>query len=116
VLGLCEDRRYTSKTIPPDKVRAELARTRRRGYAINDQGTTAEHRSVAAPLLNPGGRPVGAVNVSVSVQRLSLAELERRLAPAVVECAQAISATIPPHVHGDDRQLFTLTERSFLNK
>ena len=116
VLALSEDRRYTSKTISPDKVRAELARTRRRGYAVNDQGTTVEHRSVAAPLLNPDGRPIGAINLSVSAQRISLAELQNRLAPQVVECAAAISATIPPHVHGDGQQPFSLSETSFLKR
>ena len=66
-----------------------------------------------ATLLNPDGPPIGAVNLSVSAQRVSLAELERRLAPKVVECAQAVSATIPPQVQGDGNQLFSPNERSF---
>lgn len=116
LLTISEDRRYTGKTIPPDKVRTELGRTRQRGYAVNDQGTTVEHRSVAAPLLNPDGRPVGAVNLSVSAQRVSLAQLERRLAPKLVECARAISASIPPQVHGDSSQLLSFNESSFLRR
>jgi IclR family pca regulon transcriptional regulator len=114
ILAISEDRRYTAKTIPPGKVRAELARTRKRGYALNDQGTTVEHRSVAAPLLNPGGRPIGAINLSVSAQRISLAELDRRLAPEVVECAAVISTTIPPQVLGAGHQLLSFDETNFL--
>jgi len=103
VIAAAEPRRWTAKTIPTDRLRAELERTRARGYAVNDQGTTVEHRSVAAPLRDAAGHPIASINISASARRTSLAQLERRLAPRLVRTAAAISAMLPPQVRGAGR-------------
>ncbi|QUQ64365.1 IclR family transcriptional regulator [Kutzneria sp. CA-103260] len=95
--------RLTGKSVRKDRLAAELAATRARGYSLNDQGTTIEHRSVGAPILDTTGHPVASVNLSVSVQRVSLPELEGRLAPEVVRTAAEISALLPPQVQGAGR-------------
>ncbi|MBS1692061.1 MAG: IclR family transcriptional regulator [Actinobacteria bacterium] len=92
--------RLTPGTMTPTQAFRDLAEIRRRGYAINDQGTTSEHRSVAAALVDPKVGAVAAINVSVSAQRVSVADLQRQLAPLVVATARRISAVMPPHVEG----------------
>jgi IclR family pca regulon transcriptional regulator len=103
IVGTTEVARLTGKSLRREDLAAELAATRARGYSLNDQGTTVEHRSVGAPILDNAGHPVGSVNLSVSVQRVSLRELERRLAPEVTRTAAEISAVLPPQVQGAGR-------------
>jgi IclR family pca regulon transcriptional regulator len=81
-----------------DELMREIELTAERGYSINDQGITMEHRSVGAALLTASGEPVGAINISASVHRVSLDDLVERLAPAVVATAREISALLPPHM------------------
>ncbi len=93
--------KFTDKTISSiDDILTEIKRTRLRGYAVNDQGTTIEHRSAAVAVCDLSGQPVGAVNVSVSAQRVGLGELTRRLVPHVVDTAARISALLPPQFEG----------------
>ncbi len=88
--------RFTERSLTdPEEIMAEIRRSRERGYAVNDQGTTIEHRSAAVALTNAHGEPVGAINVSVSVQRVSRKDLETRLVPRVRETAARISALLP---------------------
>lgn len=89
--------RYTENSlVDVEEIMAELARSRARGYAVNDQGTTVEHRSAAVALLNVIGQPVGAINISVSAQRVSRQDLEERLVPHLIRTAAQISALLAP--------------------
>lgn len=93
--------RFTDKTITSvDDLLTEIQRTRRRGYAVNDQGTTVEHRSAAVAICDLAGHPVGAVNVSVSAQRVTLSDLTRRLVPHVLSTAERIASLLPPQFEG----------------
>lgn len=93
--------RFTDKTITTiEDLLAEIKRTRQRGYAINDQGTTIEHRSAAVPICDLAGHPIGAVNVSVSAQRVTVGDLTRRLVPQIVATAERISSLLPPQFEG----------------
>lgn len=74
-----------------DSIMDEVDTARQKGYAINDRSITLEHRSVASALLDSSGHPVAAINISVSVHRVTMAELRKRLAPAVVATADKIS-------------------------
>lgn len=78
-----------------DLITASVSEASRRGWALNDQETTLEHRSLAAPLCTPSGRAVGAVNITVSAQRLSARELSRKHAATVVGIAREIAALLP---------------------
>jgi len=100
VIEAAKPHRWTAKTIPKAHLRAELERTCERGYAVNDQGTTVEHRSVAAPLRDASGQLIASINISTSARRTSLVHLERRLAPQLVHAAAAISSMLPPRVRG----------------
>ncbi|OPX13265.1 IclR family transcriptional regulator [Mycobacterium sp. AT1] len=103
VLKATKAHRLTPRALPKSALRLELKATRARGYALNDQGTTMEHRSAGAPILSSEGHPIGSINISVSVQRVTLAELERRLVPHLVGTAAAISALVPPGIEGAGR-------------
>lgn len=47
----------------PDELRADLARTRERGYAVSDGERQGGASSVAAPILDHGGDPVAVISV-----------------------------------------------------
>lgn len=90
----------TTKSLSRSEVEDELERSRRRGYALNDQGVTAENRSVGAPLIAPSGHAIGSINLSISAQRCTMERLKADFAPLVVQAARRISATLPPQVQG----------------
>ena len=94
------DVRLTSHTPTKDEVRRALPGIRQRGYELNDQAVTLENRAVAAPLLDAYGVAVGAINISISAQRISAKDLERKMAPLVVETAKQISGILPLTVQG----------------
>ncbi|WLW58085.1 IclR family transcriptional regulator [Streptomyces sp. YU58] len=74
----------------PEELRAELARIRERGYAIDDVENELDIRCVAAPVFDHGGSVVTAVSISGPASRVThdrLAEIGRR----VTETAQALT-------------------------
>ena len=70
---------------------AELERTRKRGYALTEAELEPGLGSVAAPVLGPDGTVLGAMNISVPLARVSVAELKRRMAPALVDTVREMS-------------------------
>lgn len=72
----------------------------RQGWSLNDQETTLEHRSLAAAIVTPSGAPVGAVNITVSAQRITAHNLSRKYAKSVVEAARSISDLLPEYFAG----------------
>lgn len=72
-------------------LRKAIAQARTLGYALNDQEAFIGDLSVAAPLLDRQGRPVGAVNVAVPTPRWQLPELLDKLVPQLVKTAAAIN-------------------------
>jgi IclR family pca regulon transcriptional regulator len=96
----CPEVRLTPNTPSKAEVWHRLPAIRARGYDINDCGATRENRAVSAPLLDAGHRAVGAINVSVSARRVSLSDMERRIAPLVVETARIINQTLPLSLKG----------------
>lgn len=89
--------RFTARTIVDiDALMKELAATKKRGYAINDREMT-ENSSIGAPLIDMAGTVVGAINITVTA-RLTLAQLEERLAPHLCATAREISSVLPPGI------------------
>lgn len=83
---------WTPRTITSaPQLTAELERIRSLGYAINDEETALGLRSVAAAVIDAAGRPAAAVNVAVSAAEVSVQQLERDVAPAVLAATAAIS-------------------------
>ena len=84
-------RRCTGNTLTdPERLRAELASIRSRGYAIDDEEIEAGLRCVAAPIRDHGGRVVAAISVAAPVQRMSKKQLQASV-PPVVAAAENIS-------------------------
>lgn len=81
----------TSRSIvDPTELRAELLRTRRRGFAINDRELDPDLRAVAAPVLDHQGEVVGALAVIAPAARMPSAAVQEH-ARAVVLAARAVT-------------------------
>ncbi|MBU1305326.1 MAG: IclR family transcriptional regulator, partial [Alphaproteobacteria bacterium] len=85
---------YTSKTIvDPDKLRADLARIRKQGFAVEMGEHSATVHAVAAPVYDPGGRFLGALSIPFLADKD--ATLRERLRLGVIRAAATITARIP---------------------
>lgn len=81
----------TQHTIVDRKqLRAELRRIRSRGYAINNQELVVGLVGLAAPVFGTSGEPIAAINISIP-HPVDSEQLERELAPQVVQTARSIS-------------------------
>ena len=74
----------------PNEVARLVAQARTDGYAITDQELDPALRSVAAPVHDPDGRAVAAVNVAVHVTRTSLQQLQEDVLPELLFTTRAI--------------------------
>jgi len=69
-------RALTPHTITrPERLRAELQRTREQGYATVDQEMELGMRTIAVPLTNWRGDTVAAINLTVQASRMTIADL-----------------------------------------
>ena len=84
--------RFTHRTIATaEALRAEIDKTRRRGYAVDDEELEEGLRCIAVPVLDAQRQPVAAVSVSgpsfrVTAQKLPL------IANHLLQCVRGISA------------------------
>ncbi|MGN9838914.1 IclR family transcriptional regulator [Nonomuraea sp. H19] len=74
----------------PERLRAELAAIRRRGYAVDDRENEPEVRCVAAPIFNHNDAVSAAISVSGLTSRITAARV-RELGPVVAGAAARIS-------------------------
>lgn len=85
----------THRTITDEaELRAELERVREHGYSINDEELSSGLRSVAAPIKDPAGHSVAALNIAVPTKRVSREDMEQRLAPLAVQTATEIERAL----------------------
>lgn len=77
----------------PDRLRAEIARTRSQGYALVDQELELGLRTISVPLKSYRGDVLAAMNVSVHAARVSLDQLVDGCLPALLQ-AQASLRTV----------------------
>ncbi|HZU08146.1 MAG TPA: IclR family transcriptional regulator [Chloroflexota bacterium] len=90
-------RRFTLATVTdPDRLRAELAEIRRRGYALNWGEYHEEAAGVSAPVRDRRGSVVAAVGVAAPIGRLPPPRAEG-VASQVLACASAISRRLGWH-------------------
>lgn len=85
---------YTRHTITRrSDLKAELARIRSRGFAIDDQETEEGLKCIAAPVQDYSGRAVAAVSVAGAAYRLSRKRVSE-LAPFVAQTAADFSSSL----------------------
>jgi IclR family transcriptional regulator, pca regulon regulatory protein len=75
-------------------LRSELVRVRRQGWAVVDQELEHGLRSVAAPIVDPGGEVVAALNLSTQAGRRTLEAIRRTLLPPLLETAERLGADL----------------------
>lgn len=81
----------TDRTLTdPEALRADLARVRRRGYAIDDRENEEEVRCVAAPIFDHTEEVIGALSVSSLASRMKPARV-REVGPIVMRYGIEIS-------------------------
>jgi IclR family acetate operon transcriptional repressor len=68
----------------------DLARVRRRGYALDDVETEEDVRCVGAPIFDYRGRPVAALSVSAPTSRMPMARVHG-IGPVIRKTASAVS-------------------------
>lgn len=82
------------------KLRAEIGRIRKQGWAMVDQELELGLRSIAAPIRDTRGRTIAAVNVSASATQGSAADVRARLLPPLLETAAQIEHDVRAGDHG----------------
>ncbi|MCZ2111852.1 MAG: IclR family transcriptional regulator [Dehalococcoidia bacterium] len=70
---------------------AELDRARECGYAVNREELFLGDMTLGAPVLGSDGRPVAAVHIVAPTSRWTKEDAEKRLGPALLSCARALS-------------------------
>jgi DNA-binding IclR family transcriptional regulator len=86
--------RMTTKTLmSEEELLRDLEKTRKRGYAVDDEEVEEGVRCVGAAILDNTGHPVAAVSVSGPSFRMTVQNV-RHIAERLVECVQAISADL----------------------
>ncbi len=84
--------RLTHKTITvPAELKAELARVRKQGYAVDDEEHAVGLRCIAAPIFDETGDAIAAVSASGPMARINEDRISI-LGRMVVDAARAISA------------------------
>jgi IclR family pca regulon transcriptional regulator len=100
-LARTELRPLTAGTIADEgRLRAQLDHVRTQGWALVDQELEAGLRSVAAPIRNPAGAAVAAINVSAHATRMTVADVKRLLLPPLLATAQAIERDLAAGRYG----------------
>jgi IclR family acetate operon transcriptional repressor len=86
--------RFTERTLTDrDAIEADMALTRQRGYAIDDEEKTEGMRCIAAPVLDLHGEVVAGISVSGPASRVRDDEIAT-LAAAVRDAAATLSAAL----------------------
>jgi IclR family acetate operon transcriptional repressor len=86
--------RYTDTTIVDwDRLAAELAEIRRRGYATNNGEWRADIAAVAAAVVGPDGRPVASLSISTPINRMP-PDLATRYGALVAAAARQVSTAL----------------------
>jgi DNA-binding IclR family transcriptional regulator len=84
--------RFTDRTIATaEALRVEIEKTRRRGYAVDDEELEEGLRCIAVPVLDAQRLPVAAVSVSGPSFRVTAQKLPS-IANHLLQCVRGISA------------------------
>ena len=84
--------RFTHRTIAtPEALRTEMEKTRRRGYAVDDEELEEGLRCIAVPLLDAQKQPVAAVSISGPSFRVTAQKLPA-IANQLLQCVRGIAS------------------------
>jgi DNA-binding IclR family transcriptional regulator len=75
----------------PDRIRRRIAEAAQCGYALLLQELQLGILAIAAPVIDAEGHPVASVHVTASMADVTEEQAKRRIAPAVVAAARAVS-------------------------
>lgn len=82
--------RYTPQTVTdPEKLIAQLAVDRQRGYSVDSEELVPGMRCVGVPILDASGRPIGAISVVGPTYRVGLEQTEW-LGPEIMQAARDV--------------------------
>lgn len=95
---LAELPRITGRTLASTKLRAELARVRRQGWALVDQELEDGLRALAAPIHDGEGRVIAAANITLQASRWSIEAIHEALLPQILHIAAAIERDLSASV------------------
>ncbi|KAB1643213.1 IclR family transcriptional regulator domain-containing protein [Gulosibacter chungangensis] len=86
---------FTSSTLTDvTALLEELARVRKQGWAINDGELEEGLRSLAVPIHGKDGTVAAAINISTTVNRNSLEQMQQVQLPQALDTARAIEAEL----------------------
>jgi IclR family pca regulon transcriptional regulator len=86
---------FTERTvIDPDQLREIVLQVGRQGYSIVDQELEDGLRAIAAPIRDPSGAVVAAINVSAHASRLTPDAMRTQLLPDLLHTASLIEADL----------------------
>ncbi len=92
ILGRSRPTAHTPQTLTdPQQIWKRIQAARESGYAWSDQEYYRGDVTIAAPVLGEDGQPLAAVNISAPTSRWTLAQLRAKLAPLLLQSAQAAS-------------------------
>lgn len=74
-------------------LREEIARIRKRGYAVDNEENEAGVRCIAAPVFDHDEHVIASISIAATVYQISRRDVAT-LAPLVVECARRISRNL----------------------
>lgn len=86
---------FTSHTITPEKLPAELEKIRQQGYAIVDQELELGMRTVAVPVYDRRQQLVFAINVSSHISNVSQEQIVNEFVPVMLEASNNMTAALP---------------------
>jgi DNA-binding IclR family transcriptional regulator len=85
----------TSRTISSSAaLLADLRATRKRQFSISDQELFVGFRSVAAPIFDDNGLPIGGLTLGVFADAMNLRDLRDIVGPSVLESSRAVSSRL----------------------
>ena len=88
-------RRFTPTTLHQlSAIQARIAEAREAGYAWANQEYYRGDLTIAAPILDEGGRPVAAINIAGTTSRSTLDDLREQFAPLLIAAARAASSSV----------------------
>jgi len=78
----------------PEKIMKIVAQTRRRGFALTYAQQLPREISIAAPIVDVRGRPIGAVQIPVYTPAWKQSEAAAKLGPLAIEAADGVSGAL----------------------